>query len=69
MGQVAEAAVTQAETVALNWLTWELTGSALAIGLVNLSRFIPLVVVGLAGGVIADGFDKRTILFLTGGWG
>ena len=57
-----------ADQVARSWLVWELTGSATAIGLVNVFRAIPLITLGLVGGVIADRFDKRTILIVIQVW-
>ena len=42
------------EQVVRNWLTWEMTGSALQLGAVNFVRFVPGVVAGLLAGVLAD---------------
>ncbi len=57
-----------ADQVARSWLTWQLTGSATAVGLVNVFRAIPLITFGLLGGVVADRFDKRTILIVIQTW-
>jgi MFS family permease len=50
------------EQVARNWLTYQMTGSALQLGLVNLMQAVPIVVLGLWGGVLTDRFDKRRLL-------
>ncbi len=38
--------------------------SSLAVGLVGLADLVPLVVVSLLGGVIADAFDRRRVLLI-----
>lgn len=53
------------ETVARSWLVWELTGSGLALGLVNFFRAIPFLTFGLVSGVAADRVDKRRLLLVT----
>ena len=68
LGQVGQASSMWAEQVARNWLIWELTGSGLALGLVNLFRAVPLLVLGLWAGVAADRFDKRKLLILMQVW-
>ncbi len=67
-GQLGQASAMRAEQVAQSWLTWQLTGSATAIGLVFLFRAIPLMTLGLVGGVIADRFDKRKVLIVMHIW-
>jgi MFS family permease len=56
------------EQVARNWLTYEMTGSALQLGLVNLMQALPIVVLGLWGGVLTDRFDKRRLLLGIQAW-
>ncbi|MDP7105028.1 MAG: MFS transporter [SAR202 cluster bacterium] len=67
-GQLGQASAMWADQVARSWLTWQITGSATAVGLVNFFRAIPLITLGLLGGVIADRFDKRTILIVIQTW-
>ncbi len=47
------------------WLIYDLTGSALQLGLVGLARAAPAVVLGLVGGVVADKWDQRRLLIVT----
>ncbi len=68
IGQLGQASAMWADQVARNWLTWQLTESATAIGLVNLFRALPLITLGLMGGVVADRFDKRKVLIVIQFW-
>lgn len=68
LGDMGQSSAMWADQVARSWLTWQLTESATAIGLVNVFRALPLITVGLVGGVIADRFDKRTILIVIQTW-
>jgi MFS family permease len=43
----------------------ELTGSYVAVGLIGVAEFVPLMVFGLWGGAIADAFDRRTVILFT----
>ena len=52
-------------TVAVGLQIYELTGSTLAVGLVGLFAFVPLVVLGLYGGSIVDAHDRRTVIMVT----
>ncbi len=53
---------TQMREVINLWVVYELTGSALHLGILGALRVIPLVVLGLLGGVLADMIDRRKLL-------
>src|SRR5579864_7623385 len=53
------------ETMAEAWLVLTLTHSGAAVGLTFACRFLPVLLFGLWGGVIADRYDRRTLLFIT----
>jgi MFS family permease len=53
------------DQIALNWLVFELTGSGVALGLLNLCRLLPILVFTLIGGVIADRVERRRLMFTT----
>lgn len=53
------------QNVAINWHTYELTGSALALGGLGLARLIPIVFFSLVGGVVADTRNRRKVMFVT----
>ena len=47
--------------VAVGWELYTLTGSALDLGLVGLAQFVPMVVLTLVVGQVADRCDRRLI--------
>lgn len=48
--------------VAVGWLVYERTGSALALGLVGLAGFAPVLLLSLVTGAVADRFDRQRIM-------
>ncbi|MGV9307697.1 MFS transporter [Nonomuraea sp. NPDC004354] len=50
--------------VAVPYQMKELTGSYVAVGLVSLAEFVPMVICGLWGGAIADSLDRRKVILL-----
>lgn len=52
-------------TVAVPYQVYKLTGSTALVGLLGLASLIPLLVVPLVGGAIADALDRRTVLLRT----
>ncbi len=55
----------QVQRVAVAWQVFELTHDPLQLGLLGLARFVPLMIFGLAGGVVADRYDRRGTLMLS----
>jgi MFS family permease len=55
----------QATLVALPFQLYQLTGSALLVGLLGAAEVIPLITLSLLGGAIADRMDRRRLLLLT----
>ncbi|WP_328321968.1 MFS transporter [Kribbella sp. NBC_00382] len=53
------------QRIAQDWLVLTLTGSATAVGITTALQFLPTLLLGLYGGVIADRFPKRRILLVT----
>ncbi|MDA0269619.1 MAG: MFS transporter [Chloroflexi bacterium] len=53
------------QQVTLGWLAYEMTGSALMLGVVNGVRALPLLFLGPLGGVAADQFDRRRLLLVS----
>ncbi|MFE1380168.1 MFS transporter [Streptomyces sp. NPDC058740] len=45
-----------------DWLVLSLTGSAAAVGITTALQFLPMLLFGLYGGVIADRYPKRRLL-------
>ncbi len=65
IGQGISLTGTWMQTIGQSWLVLELTGSGTALGLVTALQFLPILVLGPWGGVMADRFSKRRILFVT----
>src|SRR5215469_16215911 len=63
-GQLISSAGTQMQVVAVSWQVYLLTHSAIALGLIGLVQAIPRLVFSLVGGVFADVFDRRKLLFI-----
>jgi MFS family permease len=53
------------QVATIQWHIYELTHSALALGAIGLSRFVPIVLFSLVGGTVADVHDRRRIMFVT----
>ncbi len=65
LGQCVSMSGTWMQTVALGWLVLELTGSGSQLGLVTALQFLPILIFGAYGGVIADRFNKLKIMYWT----
>jgi len=52
------------QAVAVGWQLYELTGSALDLGLVGLVQFVPMALLTLAAGQAADRYDRRGIVIV-----
>ncbi len=50
------------QAVAVGWQIYDLTGSALDLGLVGLVQFVPYVLLALVVGQIADRYDRRLVV-------
>jgi MFS family permease len=64
-GQVISTVGTWMQSVAMPWLALQLTHSGLLVGLVLAAQFLPVLVGGPLGGVVADRFRKRSVLVAT----
>jgi MFS family permease len=65
IGQIISTSGTFMQTIAQGWLVLQLTNSGTALGIVVALQYVPLLVFGSYGGVIADRYPKRRILFFT----
>ena len=64
-GQFISNIGTQMQIVAVNWQIYILTGSAAALGVIGLSRFIPIAIFSLIGGSFADVHNRKHIQLIT----
>jgi MFS family permease len=65
LGQAVSTLGAEIGTVAIPYQVYTLTHSTALVGLLGLASLIPLLVVPLIGGAIADALDRRTILLCT----
>src|SRR5437764_7422175 len=65
LGQAVSTLGTEIGIVAIPYQVYTLTHSTALVGLLGLAALIPLLVIPLIGGAIADALDRRTILLST----
>ncbi|MCX5124385.1 MFS transporter [Streptomyces sp. NBC_00347] len=64
-GQAVSNTGTWMQRIAQDWLVLSLTGSASAVGITIALQFLPMMLFGLYGGVLADRLPKRPLLLCT----
>ena len=64
-GQLISLAGTWMQQIAMIWLAYRLSNSALVLGMVGFASQIPILLFGPLMGVITDRFDRRRILMAT----
>jgi MFS family permease len=61
LGETATVLAYQMLVIAIGWQTYELTDSALSLGLIGLVQFAPQFLLTLPAGHVADRYDRRRI--------
>lgn len=64
-GQAISLCGTWMQTIGQDWLVLKLTNSGTQLGIVSAFQFLPILLFGPLGGVVADHFSKRKILYFT----
>jgi MFS family permease len=64
-GQLVSVSGNWMQNVGALWLVLRLTDSGVAVGLTTAAQFLPILLVGAWGGVLADRFPKRQLLTVT----
>jgi MFS family permease len=64
-GQIVSVSGNWMQMVAEVWLMLSLTGSGVAVGITTALQFLPILLFGAWGGVLADRFSKRRLLMVT----
>jgi len=64
-GQLISLSGTWMQTVAAVWVILSLTGSGVAVGLTTALQFLPMLLIGAWGGLLADRIPKRRLLMTT----
>lgn len=65
IGQLISVTGTWMQSVAQGWLVLQLTGSPFLLGVAVAARSLPVLILGLPSGVVADRFDRRRIIIAT----
>jgi MFS family permease len=65
IGQIISSSGTFMQSVAQAWLVLQLTDSGIALGITSTLQYLPFLVLGPYGGLVADRFPKRKILYFT----
>jgi len=65
LGQLISVAGTQMQIWALFWHIRTLTDQPIALGGIGLARIFPVIVFSLIGGVVADSYNRRSVMFIT----
>lgn len=61
-GNLVSLAGTQMSHTAVAWQIYALTGDPLALGMIGAARLVPLVLLALGSGVLADAIDRRRLM-------
>lgn len=64
-GQLVSVAGTWMQQIAMGWLAYRLTDSALVLGLLGFSSQLPILLFGAVGGVWSDRVDRRRLMMWT----
>lgn len=64
-GETISTAGSQIQRAAVAWQVFRITEDPLQLGLLGLCRFVPIILFGIAGGVMADRGNRRTTLLVT----
>ena len=65
LGQLISLSGTWMQTVAAIWVVLSLTDSGVAVGLTTALQFLPMLLIGAWGGLLADRIPKRRLLMAT----
>ena len=65
LGSMASVGSTQLYFIAMAWLVFELSGSPLDLGFLGAAMALPTIAATLIGGIVADRFNRRSILLAT----
>jgi MFS family permease len=64
-GSFVSQAGSQMHVVAVSWQVYELSRDPLALGAIGVARIVPLVLLALGSGVLADALDRRKLMLFS----
>lgn len=62
LARTLSTAAFQITAVVVGWQVFSLTGSTLQLGLIGLMQFLPMIVLTIPAGHVADRYDRRTVV-------
>src|SRR6185295_20151187 len=65
LGSFVSEAGSQMQVVAVSWQVYQLTRDPLALGGIGVARIVPLVLLALGSGVLADAIDRRKLMLFS----
>jgi len=65
LGMLPGTMAMQMGMITTGYVAYDISGSAASVGIVSLGSGVPMLLLGLAGGVVADRFPKRNVLLAT----
>ncbi|MCI3276807.1 MFS transporter [Streptomyces cylindrosporus] len=65
IGQTISVVGNWMQNIAVGWLTLQLTHSGTVLGIVTGARYLPVLLLGVWGGLVVDRHDTRTLLTVT----
>jgi MFS family permease len=65
LGSFVSEAGSQMQVVAVSWQVYQLTHDPLALGGIGVARIVPLVLLALGSGVLADALDRRKLMLFS----
>ncbi|HEY5104726.1 MAG TPA: MFS transporter, partial [Acidimicrobiales bacterium] len=65
IGQLISVSGTWMQSLAQGWLVLQITGSSVDLGIAVALQFLPILLFGSYGGLVADRNEKRRILYFT----
>src|SRR5215468_6848626 len=64
-GSFVSQAGSQMHVVAVSWQVYQLTKNPLTLGGIGVARIVPLVLLALGSGVLADALDRRKLMLFS----
>lgn len=65
LGQGVSAIGSFMQVWAINWQLYAMTHKAIALGMIGLFRVVPIILLSLVGGTVADAWDRRKVMLVT----
>lgn len=62
VGQLVSLTGTWMQSIALSWMVYQMTGSALTLGIVSFASTVPVLLLSFFAGAVADRYDRKKII-------